>query len=685
MRTGQPSSSRRAFLGGAAALSLPAAAAAAGPAPAPVTASVSLNGPWRFRAGPDQPWREVTVPHTWQVEPGLEEYYGAAEYRRSFGAPAAWRGQIVRLEFEAVYHTAEVALNGQDVGRHAGKGYTAFTIDLTRRLDYGGANELSVRVDNSFNESMLPRGTSSDWAHDGGIYRPVQLLVTPTAFIERAAIEAVPGDGAAAIGVTATVANRRETPLSATLAGRVIDGETGAAVLALPEAKVRLDPGASAEVPIPQARLDQPRLWHFDRPHLYRLELTLMEGGAPVHSTSEIFGVRSFEVRDGGFWLNGERIWPMGVERMAGSHPDYGMAEPESWIAHDHAGMKNLNCVFTRVHWPQDRRVLDWCDRHGMMVQLEVPAWGSRTFREKAPEPPAELMNNGLEQLRAMIARDRNHPCVVAWGLCNEVGGQNPPAYAFVKRMYEEAKKLDPRRPRTYASHTLFKTPGRDVSALMDFVSFNQYYGSWQKGTAADLRRNLLEIFEAFPGKPVVISEYGYCACTADRPEGDEQRIRILREHQAVFREFRQIAGLIFFSYNDYRTHIGDRGAGALKQRVHGVVDVYGRRKPSYEVLRDESSPVEWLEVEYSGGQARVSLAARKTQPLYTLRGYTLECVVYGQGGIPVERHTHRLPDLAPGAALRHEFALKEPKPREIRVEMRRFGGFSARSALLRP
>jgi beta-glucuronidase len=675
------------LLRGAALASIPVAAtpaAAAQSPPAPHTTAISLNGLWQFRTDAEKSWRLVRVPHTWQVEPGFEDYYGAAFYRRSFDAPAAWRGLCIRVEFEAVFHTASVFLNGAPLGTHAGKGYTAFTVDLTRHLNYGGANELSVRVDNSFNDSMLPRGKSSDWAHDGGIYRPVQLLVSPAAFIDRAAIDAAPAGGEAVIEATVLVRNHRDSPLAASLSARVVEEETGAVALVLPETKARVNAAGAAEVRIPPARLAHPRLWHFDQPHLYRLELTLSENGVPLHAFQETFGVRSFEVRDGGFWLNGERIWPMGVERMAGSHPDYGMAEPESWIAHDHADMKNLNCVFTRVHWQQDRRMLDWCDRNGIMVQLEVPTWGPNTFREKTPQPPAEIMNNGLEQLREMIARDRNHPCIVAWGLCNEIGGQNPPAFAFAKRMYEEAKRLDPRRPRTYASHSLFKNPGKDVSALMDFVSFNEYYGSWQKGTPEDLRRNLLEIFAAFPGKPLVISEYGYCACTPDRPEGDEARIRILREHQAVFREFPQIAGLIFFCYNDYRTHIGDRGAGALRQRVHGVVDVYGRRKPSYDVLREEASPVERLVAEFAGGAARVSLLTRRTQPAYTLRGYTLECVVYGQGDIPVERHRHALPDLPPGSELRHEFTLKEQKPREIRVEMRRFGGFSARSALLR-
>ena len=80
------------------------------------------------------------------------------------------------------------------------------------------------------------------------------------------------------------------------------------------------------------------------------------------------------------------------------------MAEPTEWIEHDHADMKHLNCAYTRVHWPQDRRVLDWCDRHGILIQTEVPTWGSGTFKGMTSEPAADIMNNGLEQFREMIA-----------------------------------------------------------------------------------------------------------------------------------------------------------------------------------------------------------------------------------------------------------------------------------------
>ena len=139
----------------------------------------------------------------------------------------------------------------------------------------------------------------------------------------------------------------------------------------------------------------------------------------------------------------------------------------------------------------------------------------------------------------------------------------------------------------------------------MDFVEWNEYYETWYGGDAGrDAPQPRGRSTRPSPDKPIVISEYGYCACTADRPEDDARRARILETHNAVFRDYPWVGGLIFFDYNDYRTHIGDKGSGVLKQRVHGVVDVFGARKPSFEVLRSESSPVESLEVRPDGGGA---------------------------------------------------------------------------------
>ncbi|HEY7210391.1 MAG TPA: glycoside hydrolase family 2 TIM barrel-domain containing protein [Bryobacteraceae bacterium] len=644
-------------------------------APSP-TRIVSLTGEWQFRTG--DAWRTASVPHTWQIEPALAEYRGVAWYQRTFDPDESMRNCAVRLEFEAVFHSAQVWLNDRLLGEHIGKGYTAFAFDVTKSLRWDAPNTIRVRVDNAFNDRMLPRGRSSDWAHDGGIYRPVQLLITPEVFIERVDVDAEPdlASGEAKLQIAVFVRNSSAARWRGMLDLRVIDEETGLLVYQKAQvASLAAAPGASETARI-AASFPNTKLWHFDHPHLYRLEVST--SGERAHFYQTNFGVRRFEVRDGAFHLNGERVKLMGVERMAGSNPEYGMAEPESWIAHDHADLLNLNCVFTRVHWPQDRRVLDYCDRHGILLQTEVPAWGPNTFKGMGEQPDAAIMQNGIEQLREMVARDRNHPSIFCWGLCNEIDGQNPPAYNFAKNMLAEAKRLDPKRLCSYASHSLRQTPAKDVAGLMDFIEFNEYYGSWYPGGPDAVGKNLDEIHAAFPDKPIVISEYGYCACTAERPEGDERRREILRTQDEVLRTRDFVGGLIFFCYNDYRTHIGDRGTGVMRQRVHGVVDLYGARKESYELLRSESSPIESLRIDGHPKAFTVIIKTRKAVPAYSLDGYTLRALYYGYGEIPIERKEAKLSRLAPGESANVEIAFSENLPWRVQFDVLRPTGFSA-------
>lgn len=666
-----------------------------------VSETTSLCGEWFFRADPDNAgvqqkwygghalgggWRIISVPHTWQVEAPLVDYRGVAWYWRSFelpatGTPENRRDRAVRVEFEAVFHTATVWVNGQPAGEHVRKGYTAFTLDISNLMKWGQTNTIAVRVDNAFDQHMVPRGRSSDWANDGGIFRPVQLLIAPKIFVERVDVEAVPdlasGDGN--MTITAHIRNTSGESWRGQASFRVAEEEEPLTVLTGSPSKASVKPGTVETLTL-QATLPKAKLWHFDHPHRYRLEFSISDG-RHEHRFSTSFGVRKLEIRDGSFHLNGERVRLMGVERMAGSNPEFGMAEPTEWIAHDHADMKHLNCVFTRVHWPQDKRVLDYCDHHGILIQTEVPAWGPDTFAGMSTEPDADVLENALEQLREMIARDFNHPSVVAWGLCNEIGGQNPPAYQFAKRLLEEAKRIDPGRLCSYASNSLGSTLQRDVAGLMDFIEANEYFGTWAPGTAADAARYLDEIHAAFPGKPIVVSEYGYCACTPDRPEGDEPRIEVLRSHDAVFRSKDFVAGAIFFCYNDYRTHMGDRGVGSLQQRVHGVVDVYGAPKPSYTVLRGESSPIESLSVERELNRFQVRIRVRNALPMYTLRAYKLRGLFYGQGNIPVERQEADLADAAPGSETKLELGFTQSEaPTHVQFDILRPTSFSAYS-----
>jgi beta-glucuronidase len=357
------------------------------------------------------------------------------------------------------------------------------------------------------------------------------------------------------------------------------------------------------------------------------------------------------------------------------------MAEPAAWITHDHEDLKELNCVFTRVHWQMDKRVLDYCDRHGILFQEEVPAWGIATFDGMTNEPSAEIMQNGLEQLREMIAQDGNHPCIITWGLCNEVNGHNPVSRAFIERMAQEARRLDPHRLLTYASNTLQQSPGQDAGGLLDFIEWNEYYESWYPGTPESVRQNLQLIHQAFPDKPVVISEYGFCECMPDRLGGDARRAEILQAHTAACREFDFVAGTIFFDYNDYRTQMGDKGVGALKQRVHGVVDLYGNRKPSFEALRHESSPIESLKLVAGEGSLGATLTTRKTLPAYPLNGYSLRWIVFGFDDLPMEQGSMPLAKLVPGAETAVRLEFQEKRPTRVRVDVVRPTGFSAFTA----
>jgi beta-glucuronidase len=220
----------------------------------------------------------------------------------------------------------------------------------------------------------------------------------------------------------------------------------------------------------------------------------------------------------------------------------------------------------------------------------------------------------------------------------------------------------------------------------MDFIEANEYYGTWAPGSAVEAGHYLDEIHAAFPDKPIVISEYGYCACTPDRPEGDEPRMEVLRTHDAAIRSREYTAGAIFFCYNDYRTHVGDRGTGVLKQRVHGVVDVYRAKKQSYELLRRESSPIESLSLENHLNVFQVTLRTRGDLPMYRLRGYELRSAFYGQGDIPVELQSVEISELPPASVAKLEVKFSQSEaPTCIRFDVIRPTGFSAYSLEWKP
>jgi len=698
------------------------------PVPHPVVAipadSLSLSGKWRFTVDPDATgeemgwadpsfddaaWTEVTVPHTWGVMEAHSDYDGLAWYRQRFTLPAEAQEAHLRLRFAAVFYIADVWLNGAYLGSHEG-GYTPFEFDVSGIARPGAENALAVRVDNLRAADRIPATLSEDWSFDwwnyGGIVRDVSLETTSRAFVVRQRVVAVPnlvGVGVAdtaTLAVTVTVRNASSALLQGTLSADVIDDATGlSALTSLPTAPVGLAAGERADIEL-TATVLEPKLWHFDHPHLYRWSTSLVGSeGELLHHDQVTFGIRLVELKQARFTLNGEPMRLVGLTRHADS-PNHGLAETVTVMATDYDDLKTLNMVFSRpVHYPQHEFILDYCDRNGILLIPEVPAW-QLTAEQMASQRMRELER---QQLREMVEASFNHPSVWAWSVGNEYQSQTEAGIRFTRDMIGYVKTLDPTRPVGFASHRLGRKPETDATALADFVMMNQYFGTWH-GPKDALGQVLDRIHALWPDKAVIISEYGFEShwnaywgppssaldpsqyyvipenMPADSEEADAQRRAVIAEQMEVLRSKPFVAAAIFWCYQDYRTPSGF---------VMGVVDASRNRRGSWSLLRDEYAPLlieSAVFAPISGGRQSVTVSLRTRGPLerdmpaYTLREYDLRWVVTSpEGGQLFAAGDLAFPTLEPGSKWSGEIGWAVPETEYVfTIRVVRPTGFTA-------
>jgi hypothetical protein len=373
--------------------------------------------PWEFTVTGGRRQGERTtipVPSNWELQGfggynyGQEPVPKANEhglYRRHFAIPASWKDLRVRLVFEGVMTDASVKVNGQPAGPIHQGGFYRFRYDITPLVRAGGDNLLEVDVAKvSANAGVEGAERSGDYWVFGGIYRPVYLEAVPAQSIEEAAIDAR-ADGSLRVDVTLGSVREADRVEGQVLAadGRSVGAPFSVAVPAGGAGRVQLS-----------ARLDAPRLWTAETPNLYSLRLRLLEGSSVLHTRTERFGFRTFEVRPGqGLFLNGRRILLKGVGRHS-FRPETGRALTREDCYDDARLIKAMNMDAVRMtHYPPDVAFLEACDELGLYVLDELSGWHH-----------AQETEVGRRLVREMVTRDVNHPSILFWDNGNE-GGWN--------------------------------------------------------------------------------------------------------------------------------------------------------------------------------------------------------------------------------------------------------------------
>ncbi len=596
--------------------------------------TIALNVDWRFvidktGEGMGQQWfskelagsKEVQLPHTWNIEPNNQNHYGWGWYQKKIAVPAQWKSKNVVLQFGAVNHTSYVYVNGVQVTENIGDGFNKFFVNLTGLLAYGKDNIITVAVNNDYGRNKVPFGSSFDWPNDGGIIRPVAMIVSnkPAANYVHITprLNLVNNEGELQVTLGFDKQGKKSLKLAVTITEE--NQPTHHVVLTKTSTPVWQDAEATVNFVLPTVNP-----WHFDFPNLYRVDVVVIDGNKAVDRLSANIGFRQIKFINGQTFLNGERVKLMGVEWTAGSNPDYGFAETDSIIISQGKLMKDVNAIFTRQHFQQSDVFYDFCDRNGIIVQQEVPLWG--------PETPANdtIQRIAMSQLQRMIGNNYNYTSIFAWGVGNELRGRSADIKKMITALIARARSLDSSRMVAYVSNTLtqnfYNDPhfSPDAANDGDFIMMNEYGGSWWAIPTGKIHNYLDSVHMSYPDKPFFISEFGLCA--PNFRGGDERRLQDLIYHMAIYETKPYVEGAIYFDLTDYRTHYpGTLENDKFRRRIHGVYDMYGKPKPSMKVLREMSSPVEVQQMIRKGkDKSGVLIFGNIGLPQHAVSGYKL-------------------------------------------------------------
>ena len=444
---------------------------------------------WEF-TGPDGTTTTVDLPHTWNARDGQDggnDYWrGTCIYRTRFAAPQFnTASQQVWIQFDGVNASAHVVLNGSPVCNHDG-GYSTFRANITELLR--DENELTVEVDNSKNDRVYPQ--KADFTFYGGIYRDVSLMVVSK---NHFTLDYFGGPG---IRITPTVQGADASVQVTTWH----DGEGEVSIELQDAAGNTVATGKGPDITL---TIFNAHLWNGVKdPYLYSCKARLVVNGTVEDETTTRFGVRSFKVDPKkGFFLNGKSYPLHGVSR----HQDrkgLGNAITREMHDEDMALIKEIGANTIRLaHYQHDQYFYDLCDEVGMVVWAEIPY-----ISEHMPNGH----ENTISQMKELIIQNYNHPCIVCWGVSNEITISTKDKKDMLdnhRQLNDLCHEMDKTRLTTLACYAMCGPFNRSAH-ITDMVSWNLYLGWYVPGFILnDLWMGFFHL--CFPNRPFGYSEYG--------------------------------------------------------------------------------------------------------------------------------------------------------------------------------
>nr|WP_278773292.1 beta-glucuronidase [Limosilactobacillus mucosae] len=550
-----------------------------------------LSGLWKFQvedqeidpkqALPNPMWMAVPASFNDQiVDRKLHDHIGWFWYETKFNIPVDQMKKRNVLHFGSVTQNCEIYVNGLKIAEHIG-GFTPFEVEIDKAI-HEGENDLKVRFNNLLDNTTLPTAdlknigsgdyqmrTRFDFFNYSGIHRRVQLYTTNRTYLDHIAVNYdVEGS---------------KTMIHPDI--HVFGNYGSAKIKVLDEDNQIIAQSDSLDGTLVIANTHR---WQPMNSYLYRLQVELFSNKNELLDVyTQEFGVRTIEVKDHKFFINGMPFYFKGF----GRHEDSlarGKGVNLPLVNLDYHIMKKMGAnSFRTSHYPYDEEAMRLADRMGFVVIDEVPAVGlfenfnvSLGGRMQAGETWVHMntMKNHKHALREMIERDHDHPSVVMWSVANEPASHEPGAHEYFKEIIDYTKKLDPQKRPVTVVNIMHADATKDlIGDLLDVVCLNRYYGWYvdfdDLEQAKDQLQKELSIWnEKFPDKPIIFTEIGADTVNGMHsvmrtPYSEEYQLDYYKANFEIFDNCDYVQGEQLWNFADFVTEPGMIRIGAENRK----------------------------------------------------------------------------------------------------------------------